>query len=86
MKSTTRRQNTVAQYIATWPIMDLCERSNSWPGVRMSWRWWKQAGIDLEGEKERSAESETDSESDLGREESSGASVSSGAEWSVAEE
>ena len=35
-KSVTRRQNTVAQYITTQPILDLCERSNWWPGARVS--------------------------------------------------
>ena len=37
-KSVTRRQNTVAQYIATRPIMDLYERSTWWPGARVSQR------------------------------------------------
>ena len=36
----TRRQNTVAQYIATGPILDLCERSARRTGERVSWRWW----------------------------------------------
>ena len=45
----TRRQNTVAQYIATQPILDLCERSFRRPGAWVSWRWRKQEGIDLEG-------------------------------------
>ena len=35
-KSVTRRQNMVAQYIATRPILDLCERSNRLPGARVS--------------------------------------------------
>ena len=50
----------------------------------MSWRWWEQAGIDLEGAKKREAEAATDSESDSdsGGEDSSGASGLSGAEWS----
>ena len=34
--SVTRRQNTVAQYIATRPIMDLCERATRRPGARVS--------------------------------------------------
>ena len=29
----TGRQNTVAQYISTQPILDLCERSDWRPGV-----------------------------------------------------
>ena len=87
-KSITRRQNKVTQYIATRQILDLCERYTRKPGVRVSRRWWEQAGIDLEGAKKRAAEAATDSESesDLGGEESSGASGSSGAEWSGVEE
>ena len=80
-KSFTRRQNTVLQYIATRPILDLCERATRRTGARVSRRWWEQAGIDLEGVKKMAAEVEADLESDLdlGREESSGASGSSGA-------
>ena len=55
-KSGTRRQNMVAQYIATHPIMDLCERSTRRPGVGVSQRWWDRAGIDFEGAKKRAAE------------------------------
>ena len=81
--------NTVAQYIAMRPIMDLCERSTRQPGARLSQQWWEQDDIDLEGVKKRVAEAATYLESDLasdldaepGREgESSGASGSSGAE------
>ena len=50
-KSVTRRQNMVQQYIATRPILDLCERVTRRPGVRVYRRWWEQAGIDLEGER-----------------------------------
>ena len=39
-KSVTRRKNTVAQYIATRPILDLCERATQQAGARVSWRWW----------------------------------------------
>ena len=65
----------------------------------MSWRWWEQAGVDLEGAKKQAVEStsrsETESEEDSygepdgvagGEEESQGASGSSGAEWSGAED
>ena len=34
-----RRQNTVVQYIATQPILDLCERSDRRPGARVYRRW-----------------------------------------------
>ena len=47
----TKRQNTDAQYIATRPIMDLCERSVQRPGYWLSWRWWDKEGMDLEGSK-----------------------------------
>ena len=51
----TRRQNMVAQYIATRPILDLCERSARRPGVRVSRRLWELDSLDLEGSKKRSA-------------------------------
>ena len=46
-KAITRRQNTVAQYIATRPILDLCERATQRAGARVSQKWWDQKGIDL---------------------------------------
>ena len=65
-----RRQNTVAQYIATRPILDLCERSVLRPGVRVSWRWWEQDGLDLEGVKKRAAAAaESGGEKTIGKEE-----------------
>ena len=94
-KAVTRRQNTVSQYIVTRPVLDLCERVTQRPEARVYWRWWEQAGIDLEVAKKRATEtatvleSESDSESNAepgGEEESRGASSSSGAEWSGAEE
>ena len=63
-KLITRRQNTVAQYIATHQLLDLCERATRRPGSRVSWRWWEQAGIDLEGANKRVAEAATESESE----------------------
>ena len=51
----TRRQNTVAQYISTRPILDLCERSARIPGARVYQRWWEQAGLYLERAKKRAA-------------------------------
>ena len=68
--SITRRQNTVAEYIATRPILDLCERATQRLGARVSRRWWEQEGIDLETAKERAAESTTtNSESEAESEE-----------------
>ena len=46
--------------------MDLCERATRRPGARVSWQWWEQDGIDLEGVKKRAAETTriSDSESE----------------------
>ena len=60
-KSITNRQNTVAQYIATRPLMYLCEQTTQRGGARVSRQWWNQKGIDWEKTKEWTAE--TDSES-----------------------
>ena len=88
----------VAQYIATQPILDLCEQSTWQPGARVYCWWCKQAGIYLEGAKKRVAEagtvleSEVEAELDVelkedsgGQEESKGACGSSGSEWSEAD-
>ena len=52
-KFVTRRQNTVAQYIPTRPMLDLYERSTRRPGARVSLWWWEQSGIYLEGGNKR---------------------------------
>ena len=54
-KSIARRQNTVTQYIATQPIMDLCEQATQRLGARVSQQWWEKEVIDLEKAKGRSA-------------------------------
>ena len=36
--SILRRQNMVAQFIVTRPILDLCEKATQRPGARVSWR------------------------------------------------
>ena len=41
-----RRQNTVAQFIATRPILGLCEVTERRPGTRVPMRWWEQTRID----------------------------------------
>ena len=86
--SITNRQNTVAQYIATRPHLDLCEGTKQRGGVRMTRRWWYQKGVDWETAKARVAEKDSESEIDTEEEEarsiSSGVSGSSGAEWSGA--
>ena len=44
----SRRQNTVAQSIATRTIMDLCLEAEQKPGPRIYKRWWEQDGVDVE--------------------------------------
>ena len=41
-------QNTVAQYIATRPIMDLCLAAKRRPGKRVEMQWWEQEVLYLE--------------------------------------
>ena len=66
----TRGQNMVAQYVATRPLMDLCERSSRRPWSRVSRRWSEQAGIDLEGAKKRAVVAgESNGEEKIGKEE-----------------
>ena len=43
------RQNTVAQFIVTRPILDLCKGKVSRPGARVPRRWREQTGIDWKG-------------------------------------
>ena len=62
--SINNRHNTVAQYIATRPLLDLCEGTNQIGGARVSMRWWDQKGIDCEKEKARVAETDSESETD----------------------
>ena len=57
----TRRQNTVAQYIATRSILDLYDRSDWRTGVWVSQRWWYQDVFYLDRVKESSA-AESDGE------------------------
>ena len=95
-KSIANRQNRVPQYIATRPLLELCEEARAREGTRVPLRWWNQTGIDWEAAKERGGGGETDSTSRSGsstdgeevrneeREEESKASGSSGAEWSGA--
>ena len=43
------RQNTVAQYIAARPIMDLCLAAEQNPRLRLSNQWWEQLDLDILG-------------------------------------
>ena len=98
--SILRRQNTVRQYIARRPILDLCKQATWRPDAQVSWRRWEQTGIDLKRAREKevavAAETETEADSESedepygaarggGQEESQGASGSGGAEWSGVE-
>ena len=44
-----KRHNTIAQYIATRPIMDLCKKMVRRPGGWVSQRWWVKEGIYIAG-------------------------------------
>ena len=90
--SILRRQNTVAQYIATRPLLDLCESARAREGAKVPLRWWEQAGIYWEKAKAKGVETDmtdgtetgTDMEGEEEREDESRARGSSGVEWSGA--
>ena len=90
--SILRRQNTVAQYIATRLLLDLYKGARAREGAKVTLRWWYQAGIDWETAKAKGVETDTtdgtetgtDTEGEEEREDESRASGSSGAEWSGA--
>ena len=88
--SINRRHNTVAQYIATRPLLELCKGTTQIGRARVKMRWWYQKGIywgeaKTRGvETESESEPETDMEGEETRDSDSGASGSSGAEWSGA--
>ena len=69
--SINRRQNTVAQYIAAQPLLDLCKGTTQREGARVTLRWWDQTGIDWEKSKVRDTgtESVSDSGTDMDGEE-----------------
>ena len=50
--------NTVAQYIVTRPIMDLCLAAERNPGLRLYRRWWYQPALDILGIRGGHAEAE----------------------------
>ena len=88
--SINRRQNTFAQYIATRPLLDLCEGKTHRGGERVAMRSWYQKGIDWWKAKARGAETESESEPETDMEEGeawnsdSGENGLSGPEWSWA--
>ena len=62
-----KRPNTVAQYIVTRPILDLCEETVWWPGAFFVMIWWEQEGVDLAGAR-TVAEAAVDEEGEGGSE------------------
>ena len=56
--STLKRQNTVAQYIATRPLLDLCEGVRAREGAKVLLWWWDQAGTDWETAKAKGVETD----------------------------
>ena len=44
-----RRYNTVAQYIATRPMMDLCLAAERKTVMCLSRRWWEQPTLNIMG-------------------------------------
>ena len=64
--SINRRQNTVAQYIATRLLLELYEGAKQREGARVTLRWWDQSGIDWEKAKAKDTETESASDSDSG--------------------
>ena len=52
------RQNTIAQYIATCPILDMCPAAERHPGARVPKWWWEQGGLYREGAQEETEEVE----------------------------
>ena len=84
--SINNRQNTVAQYIATRPLLDLFKGTKQRGGRRVSRRWWDQKGIKREKVKARVEETDSKSETDTKEEEARSIASRGGglseAEWS----
>ena len=55
----------VAHYIATLPLLDLCEGAKQREGARVTLRLWDQSGMDWEKAKAKETETESASDSDL---------------------
>ena len=64
--SILRRQKTVAQYIATRPLLDLCVGARTREGAEVTLRWWEQAEIDWEKAKAKGTETETTAGTETG--------------------
>ena len=59
------RQKTVAQFIATRPIMGLCEVAERRTGTLVPRRWWEKTGIDLKAAREKVAAKDGDDEAEV---------------------
>ena len=60
-----RRQNTVAQFIATQSLLDLCGETERTPGSRVGMQWRKQEEVDLTGARDTdAAEAKADADAD----------------------
>ena len=64
--SILRRQNTVAQYTATRPLLDLCVGARAREGAKVTLRWWEQAGFDWEKATSKGTEREPTSGTETG--------------------
>ena len=49
------RNNTIAHYIVTCPIMELCLVAEQRPGSWLTQQWWEQAGLNFGKEAGRAA-------------------------------
>ena len=59
-RSILRRQNTVAQFIATRPILGLCKVAVRRPGAWVPRIRWEQTGIDWKAAREKAEAKEED--------------------------
>ena len=66
------RQNTVAQFIVTQPILGLCDVAVRRPGTRVPRRWWEQTGINWKAAKEKAAAKDGDDEAEAAKPELTG--------------
>ena len=55
-----RRQNPVVKFVATRPILALCEGTERRGGTRVPQRWCEQKGIDWKLARERAKDAETE--------------------------
>ena len=62
--SILRRQNTVAQFIATRLILGLCEVTERRRGTRVPRRWWEQTDIGWKSAMDKAAEQEGENEAE----------------------